>query len=234
MAIKFINPAEAVQQQGIKALVFGPAGSGKTMLCATAGEPTLIISAEAGLLSIRNAPKHVSVIEVHTRADVEEIFKFLQKEGAPPWVCLDSVSEVAAVTVAEEKLKVKDKRQAYGEMQEIMERLIKGFRDLPNTNVLFTATQAKIKDGLTGNILFEPGMPGQKLGAALPYYFDLVLAARVFKDTDGNLEYTLQTGRDEQYEAKDRSGVLELYETPDLAALSKKIQSAQTPTQKAA
>ena len=234
MSVTFKNPADAVTEQGIKAVAYGASSTGKTTLCATAGVPTCLISAEAGLLSIRNAPNTVQIVEVHSVKDVQEVLEYLKKEGPPPWVCLDSVSELAELCLAEERQKVKNKLQAYGEMADIIEGLIKGFRDLPNTNVLFTAKQARNKDDSNGTMLYEPGMPGQKLAAALPYYFDLVLAARVFKNDDGTIEHWLQTQKDEQYEAKDRSGLLDLFEKPNLAALEKKVAGAKSTTKKAA
>ena len=234
MSVTFKNPADAVTEQGSKAVAYGASSTGKTTLCATAGVPTCLISAEAGLLSIRNAPNTVQIVEVHSVKDVQEVLEYLKKEGPPPWVCLDSVSELAELCLAEERQKVKNKLQAYGEMADIIEGLIKGFRDLPNTNVLFTAKQARNKDDSNGTMLYEPGMPGQKLAAALPYYFDLVLAARVFKNDDGTIEHWLQTQKDEQYEAKDRSGLLDLFEKPNLAALEKKVSGAKSTTKKAA
>ena len=234
MSVTFKNPADAVTEQGIKAVAYGASSTGKTTLCATAGVPTCLISAEAGLLSIRNAPNTVQIVEVHSVKDVQEVLEYLKKEGPPPWECLDSVSELAELCLAEERQKVKNKLQAYGEMADIIEGLIKGFRDLPNTNVLFTAKQARNKDDSNGTMLYEPGMPGQKLAAALPYYFDLVLAARVFKNDDGTIEHWLQTQKDEQYEAKDRSGLLDLFEKPNLAALEKKVSGAKSTTKKAA
>ena len=50
MAFEFINVADAVKKTGLKVILYGPAGSGKTRTCATTGEHTLIISAEGGLL----------------------------------------------------------------------------------------------------------------------------------------------------------------------------------------
>jgi len=66
-------------------------------------------------------------------------------------------------------------------------------------------------------------MPGQKLSAALPHYFDIVSAMRVFKHDD-ELQHWMQCNRDEQYEAKDRSGRLDLFETPNLASIKSKIE----------
>jgi len=234
MAIKFINPSEAVQKQGLKMLVYGPAGAGKTVLCATANEPTLIISAEAGLLSIKDAPNSIKIAEVKTRKEVEEVLTFLKTEGPPPWVCIDSISEVAETVLAEEMKNTKMAMKAYGELNAVMTDLIKGFRDLPNANVLMTCKQARSKDDSQGQMLYEPGMPGQKLGPAIPHYFDLVGSMRVFKDNDGNLQHWLQCNRDEQYDAKDRSGRLDLFEQPSLAAIKKKIEGKNITTPKKA
>ena len=55
MGIKITTVDESLEFQGTKMLVHAPAGAGKTTLAATAGEPTLILSAEAGLLSIAGA-----------------------------------------------------------------------------------------------------------------------------------------------------------------------------------
>jgi hypothetical protein len=231
MAIDFINAADAVKKQGLKLLVYGPAGAGKTVLCATAKEPTLIISAEGGLLSIKEAPTNIKIAEVHSRAEFEEVLTYLKANTPPAWVAIDSVSEVAEIVLAEELEKTKMPMKAYGELGQVMTALVKEFRDLP-CNVVMTCKQAKAKDDSQGMMMFEVGMPGQKLAAALPHYFDIVGAMRVFKQDD-KLTHWLQCHRDEQYDAKDRSGKLDVFEKPNLAALKKKIEGA-TSTKKAA
>lgn len=64
MAITLSSTKQSAQLSGLKFLVHGPAGAGKTSLCGTTGEPTVIISAESGLLSLRHLD--ISVIEVKT------------------------------------------------------------------------------------------------------------------------------------------------------------------------
>jgi hypothetical protein len=223
MAFEFINVADAVKKTGLKIILYGPAGSGKTRTCATTGEPTLIISAEGGLLSIKDAPKNITVAEIHSRADFEEVLKYLETEGPPPWVCIDSISEIAEIVLAEElQIHKKMQMKAYGELGIVVTALVKAFRDLP-CNVVMTCKQARSKDDSQGQMLYEPGMPGQKLSAALPHYFDIVAAMRVFK-RDDVLTHWMQCNRDEQFEAKDRSGRLELFETPNLAEIKLKIE----------
>lgn len=226
MALKIISPKEASHGAGIKMLVHGPAGAGKTVLATTTGEPTLIISAEAGLLSIQDAPDHVQVVEVSTVEEVREVYQYLKAGTDFRWVVLDSISEIAEVVLAAEKAATKDPRQAYGALIDEMGHLVRAFRDLAGYNVLVTAKQERTKDEATGAMLFAPAMPGTKLAQALPYWFDLVLSYRVEKDADGNPDRWLQTQRDLQHEAKDRSGKLDVYERPNLADIAAKIRGA--------
>lgn len=228
MAIKLISARESALSQGIKVLVHGLAGSGKTVLCTTTQEPTVIISAEAGLLSI--AHTDVPVIEVGSIDDVREAYEFLlTDEGrAFSWVALDSISEIAEVVLAYEKSQTKDPRKAYGELQDQMMQLLRAFRDLPGRNVVMTCKQEKVKDEHSGQILYSPLMPGSKLAQQIPYLFDEVFALRVEKDAEGNSQRWLQTGRDIQYEAKDRSGLLDMFEPPSLYDIAMKIRGEQS------
>ena len=225
MAIQ-LKSTKTVASENIKVLVYGQAGAGKTSLCATINEPAVIISAEGGLLSLKNVD--IPVIEVSTILDVRDAYSFiLESQEAKDfrWVCLDSISEIAEVVLANEKKHTKDPRQAYGALAETMTELIRGFRDLPR-NVYFSAKCERTKDDITGSMLYAPSMPGAKLGQAIPYFFDEVFALRVERDGEGKPMRVLQTNSDFQYQAKDRSGCLEPYEDPDLGAISAKIKTA--------
>lgn len=226
MAIQLKSTKDAALD-GIKILVHGPAGAGKTSLCATTGEPTIIISAESGLLSIRNYD--IPVIEVKSLDQLYEAYDFVVNtpEGqAFKWICLDSISEIAEVVLNHEKKVAKDPRQAYGALAEKMTDLIRAFRDLPGRNVYFSCKQERAKDDQSGAMLYFPAMPGNLLKQGVGYFFDEVMALRVEKDADGNPTRWLQTSRDYNYEAKDRSGALEMFEFPDLAAIAAKISSS--------
>lgn len=223
MAVKLGSTKDAASN-GIKLLVHGPAGSGKTRLCATTGESTIIISAEAGLLSLRGFD--IPTLEVATLDDVHEAYAYVAAHTEYAWVCLDSISEIAEVVLNNEKKTAKDPRQAYGALAEKMTDLVRAFRDLPNRNVYMSCKQDKVKDEQTGIMLYSPSMPGNNLKQGISYFFDEVLALRVVADAEGQTQRWLQTARDLQYEAKDRSGALDAYELPDLAAIAAKIRSA--------
>ena len=213
---------------GLKVLVHGFAGAGKTRLCATTGVPeeTLIISAEAGLLSLRQVA--IPTVTVRTLAELQNIYRWLMQERpAYKWLCLDSLSEIAEVVLANEKAQSKDPRQAYGALQDRMLALVKGFRDLPGYHVVMTCKSERVKDDGSGGFLITPLLPGQKLAQHIPYLFDEVLYLRIFQEVDADGQTTiiraLQTQRDAQIEAKDRSGALPLYMQPDLAELHRLI-----------
>jgi len=223
MAINIKSIKESVSGQGVKALVYSSSGAGKTVLCATSGMPTLILSAEAGLLSIQDAPDYIHVVEVKTIEGIREVYNHLAAGTDYKMICIDSLSEIAEVILAYEKSITKDPRQAYGALIDEMGDLIRAFRDLPNYHVLMTAKVERIKDEANGTLLYVPSMPGSKVAQQLPYWFDLVLAYRVDKDPDGNVTRWLQTQRDGSYEAKDRSGKLEAFEAPNMAEIISKV-----------
>lgn len=223
MSIKLTTSKQAAIDNGIKALVYGGAGAGKTCLCATAPAP-VIISAEAGLLSLRG--HDLPVIEVHSIADLQEAYRFISgadEAKSFQWVCLDSLSEIAEVVLADEKARTKDPRKAYGELSDQMMALVRAFRDLPGRNVYMSAKMERTKDEVTGAMLYAPSMPGQRVGQALPYLFDEVFVLRVERDPEGKPSRWLQTQSDLQYIAKDRSGALAMFESPDLTSIATKI-----------
>jgi phage nucleotide-binding protein len=206
----------------VKLLVYGAAGAGKTSLIPTLPSP-LVLSAEGGLLSIRDAD--IPFIEISDMAQLREAYRYVtESDDAKQFktICLDSISEIAEVVLNAEKKATKDPRQAYGAMQETMADLIRSFRDLPERHVYMSAKLEKTQDEM-GRVLYAPSMPGNKTGQALPYFFDEVLALRVEKDSEGNTQRALMCDSDGLWLAKDRSGKLETWESPDLGAIIRKI-----------
>lgn len=212
------------KSHGIKVLVYGRAGMGKTTLCGTAPSP-LIISAESGLLPLRG--KRIPVIEVKTIKDVWDAYSWVTSSAEAKHiqtVCMDSLSEIAEVVLVAEKKKSKDPRQAYGGLADEAIGLAKAFRDLPNKHVVVTAKEAAITNPVTGVTRYGPKAPGQIVGPDLPYLFDEVFYASVGKDNTGASYHYLRTRPDAQVDAKDRSGVLDEIEYPDLSHIFKKIE----------
>ena len=221
MAIN-LRSTKGLHANGVKLLVYGNAGSGKTSLIPTLPNP-VVFSAEGGLLSIADAD--VPFVEVSSYDTLMEAYKWVTSSDEAKHfesIALDSISEIAEVVLNHEKKIAKDPRQAYGAMQEQMSDIIRAFRDIPNKHVYFTAKCEKATDE-TGRILYAPSMPGNKTGQSLPYFFDEVLALRVEKDQEGLAQRALMCDSDGIWQAKDRSGKLDTWEAPDLGAIIRKI-----------
>lgn len=229
MAVKITSVKEAIGNNGIKILVHAPAGTGKTRLCATPETPTLIINIEGGLLSIADAGEHIHTVKVESLSDLDEILGMLiddinNGDQKYDWVNLDSITEIAEQVLAHELSLSSDPRKSYPAFQSEVVRILKAFRDLPLYNVCMSCKQTRNKDENTGITLYEPLMPGNKLGPQLAYLFDEVFALRVETDDEtGELYRILQTGRDTMYDAKDRSGKLDMFEAADLSHIANKI-----------
>jgi phage nucleotide-binding protein len=221
MAIN-LKTTGGLSANGVKLLVYGQAGAGKTTLITTLPKP-IVLSAEGGLLSIQDAD--LPFIEIGSMDDLMEAYEWLTgSDEAKGYgsVALDSISEIAEVVLNSEKKIAKDPRQAYGAMQEKMADVIRAFRDLPDRHVYMSAKLEKTQDEM-GRVTYAPSMPGNKTGQALPYFFDEVLALRVEKDSDGASQRALMCDSDGLWLAKDRSGKLGAWEAPDLGEIIAKI-----------
>lgn len=221
MAIN-LKRTSGLAANGVKLLVYGQAGAGKTSLIRTLPNP-IILSAEAGLLSLTGTD--IPYIEITSMAELQEAYLWASSSDEAAGfdsIALDSISEIGEVVLSSEKKATKDPRAAYGAMQEQMGDLIRAFRDLPGKNVYFSAKLEKSQDEM-GKLLYNPAMPGKALTQGLPYFFDEVLALRVERDADGNAHRALMCDSDGLWLAKDRSGKLEGWEAPDLGAIIAKI-----------
>lgn len=220
-----IQSTANVGSDGIKCMIYGPSGVGKTPLLGTAPGP-IILSAEKGLLSLKRCNPPVPYIEIHTYAQLSEAFSWLlnsheARQFYTP--CLDSLSEIVEVLLEEEFRKNKDPRKAYGNMASEGIKLVRAFRDMPGRSCILIAKEEYIKDEGSGMMIYQPMMPGTKLGNQLPYFFDETFQMLVGKDNTNQTYRALRTQRSFQHVARDRSGMLAEYEPANLTHVFKKI-----------
>lgn len=238
MPVEFTTTQAVTDTSGVKSLIYGPAGIGKTVLCVTAPQP-VILAAESGLLSLRKknlerlfgagnpaVSYDTPVIPIHTEQDLDDAYNYFA-QAQDQWhfqsLQVDSLTEIAEQILATSKRSAKDPRQAYGELYDKMEDWIKKMNHLPGRNVTMTAKMELNKDELTGTMKYGPGMPGNKFGPRLPYLFDEVFYLGTNKTATGEDYRFLQTQPDLQHDAKDRSGSLDVIEPPFLSTLYAKI-----------
>ena len=216
----------------VKVLVTGESGAGKTRSLGHFGQDIFIFSHEGGLLSLRD--EDIAYAEVSGVDDIYEAYRWAteSKEGSAfSTIGIDSLSDIAEVVLSAEKKTgkgAKDPRAAYGEMQDKVGDIIRAFRDMPGKNVIFTS---KVEKGQTetGELRWVASLPGKKLTADVPYFFDEVLAVRTHRASDGTVSRGFQCADDGVWHAKDRSGRLDPWEPYDLKAIVAKIAAAPLP-----
>ena len=222
--LKWTTTSESSSKNGVKCLVYGDSGIGKTRLCATAPNP-LILSCEKGLLSVREYD--IPVLQIDSIQDMDDAYTFITTDKDYmqhiETICIDSLTELAEIILAEAMAAISHGLQAYGEMAERVTELVKKWRDIEGFNVVFTAQQQYFIDEANKVGMFLPSMPGKKLGPKLPYWFDEVFAMKLMADENGKQVPIVQTEKDFQYKAKDRSGALATAEYPDLSNIFTKI-----------
>jgi phage nucleotide-binding protein len=221
MAFK-IRRTSDIADVGVKILVYGESGAGKTCLIPTIDRP-FILSSENGLSAISEVDLPYSIISSHD--DVIEAYNWIvgsAEASQYSTIAIDSLTDIAEAILAPKKAKAKDPRQAYVEMADEINDLVRKFRDIPGYHVYMTAQLEKIKDEF-GSIVYGPNMPGKQLGPRLPYKFDIVSAMRIVRNNGEDPYRVLQCDGDGSWLAKDRTGKLNRFEEPDLGAIITKI-----------
>jgi len=217
MKINIKSTKDIALDHGIKCVVYGFSGVGKTVLCSTAPKP-IVLSAESGLLSLSKVD--IPYIDICTIEEIGASFEFLKNNDDYETICIDSLSEIAETVLNEFKKESKDGRQAYMQLASSVTNLIRNFRDIPNKNVVFIAKAKHMVDEESGSSSIEPYAPGQVIKFQLPYLTDQVF----YMDIDRKGNRMLATKATRKYTAKDRSGMLSELEEPDLSKIFDKIR----------
>lgn len=205
-----------IHQQGVKVLVYGAAGSGKTHLIQTAPNP-FIISSESGLLTLANVD--IPAVEVTNEQGLREAVTYAADSDYDT-ICLDSVSDIAESLLVEYQGQFTDGRQAYGKLNTVVSKYVQQLRNIKGKHVYITAKEGKTE--ISGVTTIHPSMPGTTLTTNLPYMFDLVL--RLEADKKGNR--ILQTRASRTQVCKDRSSKLDKTEDANLSSLFSTIIGA--------
>jgi len=204
MEFNIKNTKNAVND-GVKVLLFGKSGIGKTSQFGTLSGKTLILSAESGLLVLKD--KDIEVIDNESIDSLANAYLAL-KEGKLKYdnVGIDSLSEIGDMLLNE--LEADDyygdpsnSFPKWGEYSKRMIKIVKMFRDLKGFNVIFTALAEPMENN--GSIVYMPMIPAKKAQSKLVSLFDEVMYYAY--DKDG--ARIIHTEGSSTFEAKSRSSL---------------------------
>jgi hypothetical protein len=181
-----------------KVVLYGPPGSGKTTAATTWPEP-LFLSAESGLLSVRD--KNIDVWTIDQWEDLEEAFTFLrQGEHKYKSVVIDSLTEVQKKLNEYIVRKFPTVKRGYDDLAsesdwganiDKMRKLCRAFRDLP-MNVVFIALSQDVQ--VDGENVTRPALSGKTLPDELCGWVDAVIyCPGPQKNDEGQQQYLGQT-----------------------------------------
>lgn len=213
---------QLIQQNGVKCVVYGGAGIGKTRLALTCPRP-VYISAEKGMLSLTGSGMPVWG-EVKTLPELVNAHNWaLNSAEARSYdtIILDSISELADNILFIAKGGTKDGRKAHNDTYELVVfNILNAFRDLPQKHVYIIAKERFDEDKLTMTKQYKPSMPNGNLIREVPYKFDFLFRMFPYRDMATQQESVwLQCAADTTAVAKDRSGKLAKFEPPHLGNL---------------
>jgi len=226
MNLSQLKPASQLAQRfGVKAILFGGPGTGKTPLTQTAPRPVLCVC-EPGMLTMRNV-HNVATWDAYTPERLDEFFDWLTKSNeskAFDTVCIDSISQMAEIYLVHEQGRNKDGRKAYGDMYRRTMDKLNTLYYMPNKHTYLIAKQAMTEIG--GSLIRKPYFPGKELNVQVPHMYDEVWHIGL-NNIPGQPQPVKAIRTIETFDtfARDRSGRLNEFEYPELSALFNKCMS---------
>lgn len=228
MNLKDLVPAsQCAKNMGVKSVLYGGPGVGKTPLIDTAPSPVLL-AIEPGMLSMRSSSVLTYKAYEHPKGvaeGVEEFFQwFFSSTEANKFDSLgvDSVSEMAEAFLRQELARNTNKQRAYGEMaSRVTNHMIRLFY-LPRKHVMMIAKQFEDKETKRK----KPSFPGQKLDTDIPHLFDEIwhYSKLPIGSIPGVMEEVkaIRCHESADVMARDRSGNLDTFEFPNLSQIFNK------------
>ena len=254
------------EQRGIKGVILGKSGIGKTTLLLTlAAETTLFMDMEAGDLAVEGWTG--DAIRPRTWDECRDFAVFIggpnpalrndqyysqahfdavcQKFGDPAALDKYRTIFIDSITVAgrlcfqwckgqpqafSDKTGKPDIRGAYGLHGQEMIAWLTHLQHTRNKNVWFVGILDEKTDDFNRKLLI-PQIEGSKTGLELPGIVDQVVSMAEMQTEDGQpyRAFVCHTLNPWSYPAKDRSGRLEMVETPHLGRLMEKIKQPVKP-----
>lgn len=218
---------EFAQRNGVKAIIYGGAGGGKTPCINTAPRP-LLLACEPGLLSMRGSK--VPTYQAFEAKLVDEFFDwFFGSDEVKQFdtLAVDSISQMCEIYLDEArtgKSKSGNKLHglaAYGKMAEDALRHINKLFFMPQKHMYLVAKQQIISSN--GIDLRRPYYPGQQLPVDMPHKYDQILHLDIHNVPGMGQVPSFQCKPTIETMARDRTGQLSEFEEPNFSKIVRKV-----------
>ena len=213
-------------QFGVKAVVYGRPGSGKTPICVETAPQPFLLASEPGMLTLRrsNCPTYPAF----TAAKIDEFFLwwFSSHESRQfNTLIWDSASQGMEAYVDFELSKGNKSGgdahglKAYGNAARATMKHLSGLYFQQQKHVVLI-TKLNVAD-MNGGQYRRPYFPGKDLNIRVPHLFDLVMELGMFNVPGVMPSPTRAFSTAETFDAmgRDRSGTLGVFEPPNLATI---------------
>lgn len=209
---------------GVKSIVYGSPGSGKSPIALTSPRPIMLIT-EPGTMSMKGS--NVPAYEAFTTDRVEEFFTWWfsnsKEVGNFDTLIIDSISQMCDIylqNIEAGKSKSGNKvhgKAAYGAMAKEIMTHARPLFFMKSKHIYLIAKESNF-DGAK-----RPYFPGQQLHIDLPHMYDLILHLGIHNIPGMGQLLSFQCRQTIDILARDRSGRLNEYEPPDFGALVRKV-----------
>ena len=222
ISLQDFKPArEFARSYGVKALIYGAAGTGKTPILNTAPRPVLL-ACETGLLSMRNS--NIPTFQALDVSKIKEFFDWLEKSSEAKnfdTIGVDSSSQLAEIFLTDAKKRIKHGLQQYGEMAEESMKLFTKLYFMREKHIYLIAKE-EIKN-LNGTSFRRPYWAGNVLPIEVPHQYDAILHLAK-ANVPGAQGEVLAFRCSQSYDvlARDRTGQLSEFEYPDFSCIVRK------------
>lgn len=211
---------EQDEPQGLKALIYGPTGSGKTWFASTFPRP-LFLDMEKGMLSVRHRkplryPKDPDE-KITNLNQVRAFFKLVRDDPRPNYetIVLDSLNELHVLVTQNVLGTYNANRQYddqmtmadYGKVNRVFLNIVRNFLTLPY-HIVMTAVETPRQ--YEGQEVY-PKFTGNQIWPELQRMVDQIGYLHVRKGENGQPEHVVSFMLHPSYVAKDRLGLKERY-----------------------
>lgn len=218
---------ELVQMLGCKAVIYGPAGSAKTPIAATAPRPLMLIT-EPGTLSMKNSTMPAyEAYDIKALNDFFAWFRSSKDINNYDTFCIDSVSQMCEMILTDELKNNRDGRKAYGELSRKTMEIMNGLYYTRQKHLYLIFKEQKFDEN--GVITKRPFVPGQDLPVKIPHLFDFILRLAKTNNIPGappGEQLAFKCVGSYDVLARNRTGNLNEYEPPHFGNLVDKAMNA--------